>query len=356
MTAIKANYSDGLSARSIPALLSVDAARLRIHNQDTGALLASWPLDTVSASSSYAVQTVLLSSVGGASELQMPTSDFIARIRPYLKRHSWAEKFTGVERRNRKLIALSTVCVAVIVLLVFGLRLATHRVARMVPLAAEKRLFAGLAYDLPGMVVCSAPETDIALHDLSLELSKKSERTFMPIEIHVIRTPMPNAFAFLGGRIYFTSGFLEQAGSVDEIAGVLAHEMEHIAQRHVLMHVLDSYGYAAILGPLAGGKEFNPAMLAGLLQLKYSRADEASADAGAGMRVDRAGYSRRGMAEFFERIEGKELKTPAVLEFLSSHPATKERIAAFTKGAKPRVGKPSAKHARLLKTLKKACN
>ncbi len=349
--AIAAHYSDGLSAKSIPALLTVEAGRLLVHARNGGELLASWPLETLSASSSFAVQTVLLSSMGGGSELQLPTEDFVASIRPHLKSHSWAEKFTGSRHRNKKLLAISVVCAAVVVALAFGLRLATHRAARLVPLSLEKRVFGGLAAELPGLVECKSPAVEAELRKLADQLSTKKERESMPLEIKVIRMSMPNAFAFLGGQIYFTSEFLEQAGSVDEVAGVLSHEIEHVAQRHVLTHVLDNFGFAALLRPFSGSRE--PAFLAALLQLRYSRADEAQADAGGGARLDRAGYSRKGLVDFFQRIEGKTAKTPLFGEFLSSHPETGARMALFAAQAPPPL--TNAAKARVLKILNTAC-
>jgi beta-barrel assembly-enhancing protease len=349
--AVLAQFSDGISARSYPVLISVEGGSLYAHARDSGALMASWPLSTVSASSSFAVQTVLLSSQGGDAEIQLPTDQFVSSIRPYLERHTWGETFTGTTHRNKKLLAMSVVCTLALVALAFGLRLATHHVARLVPLRMEKKVFGGLSADIPGLVVCEAPGAEKALERLASQLSTPKERESMPLQIQVIRLSAPNAFAFLGGNIYFTSGLLEKAGSVDEVAAVLAHEIEHVAQRHVLTHVLDNFGYAVLLRPFSGSSE--PAILAALLQLRYSRSDEAEADSGAGVRVDRAGYSRKGMVDFFRRVEGEAPKQSVLGGFLSSHPETGPRLERFASQAGPVLISPEKK--RILKILNGAC-
>ena len=147
--------------------------------------------------------------------------------------------------------------------------------------------------------------------------------------LYVADSPVENAFAVPGGHIVVLSGLIESVGSPEELAGVLAHEVAHVRQRHGMRKV------AAAAGPMLITKYFigsRNSVLTALAvtsayvgQQRYSRENEHEADElGFDYLVD-AKIHPGGMVRFFERLEEQE--GSGMPGFLSSHPPTSERIS-----------------------------
>lgn len=135
-----------------------------------------------------------------------------------------------------------------------------------------------------------------------------------------------NAFAIPGGHVVVHRGLIEKLRSTEELAGVLAHEVQHIELRHTLQNLVHSLGWAAALTVALG----DASAIIGVLihqagAMSFSRDLERAADLAGVQALHRAGYDPRGMVSFFQRIQGEA--GGAELPLLSSHPATAERIA-----------------------------
>jgi predicted Zn-dependent protease len=146
-----------------------------------------------------------------------------------------------------------------------------------------------------------------------------------------------NAFALPGGPVWIHRGLMHAATNESQIAGVLAHEVAHVAQRHAadqLTKGMVANGVLGVLGAFLGnsGGASAAQMAAGLLAngafLKFSRDDEREADQ-VGLQVMRkAGWDARGMVELFEILRREQGRDPgAVATFFSSHPSPANRIA-----------------------------
>src|SRR5712691_8663022 len=152
-----------------------------------------------------------------------------------------------------------------------------------------------------------------------------------------------NAFALPGGFIYINRGRLDQARNDGEVAGVMAHEIAHVALRHGTHQASKAYAAQAglsILGGILGGKVgqgagqiINAVGGFGLnvLFLKYSRDLESQADIRGSQILAASGYSPTDMVNFFYTLENvdKSRKT----SFLSDHPAPPDRIARIQREA-----------------------
>lgn len=150
-----------------------------------------------------------------------------------------------------------------------------------------------------------------------------------PFQFHVAEDARVNAFALPGGHVVVFTGLLKAADSADEVAGVLAHEISHVEARHSLRALLHGLGLRAVmavaLGDYAGGVWGD--MAGELGRLSYSRDLEREADLDGLKHLRRAGLAAEGMARFFEKMA-----TPdghGGVEWLSSHPASGERLAAL---------------------------
>ena len=157
-----------------------------------------------------------------------------------------------------------------------------------------------------------------------------------PVEIAVLDSKIINAFALPGRHIVVTSAMLEAAESPEELAGVLAHEMGHVTERHSTKRVLRAYGLELVFQLAAGqGDLFNAMGGLGytLVQNKFSRADEAQADRLGVERMLAAGLDPRPLADLFERIRAEERDESGdgaafpAWEYLSDHPSFDSRIA-----------------------------
>jgi Zn-dependent protease with chaperone function len=193
--------------------------------------------------------------------------------------------------------------------------------------AQEKRL-GDMAFEQmrPGLrLVESGPAQD-ALERVGLRLVGGEQR--FRYEFHLALDDQANAFALPGGHVVVYSGLLKTMGCDDELAGVLAHEISHIHQRHSLRGMIRGLGWRAVLAVVLGhyGVGIWGDMATTLGDLEYSRDLEREADLGALQLLRRAGLPADGLPRFFERMASKEQAPP---QMLSSHPASVERLAAI---------------------------
>lgn len=188
-----------------------------------------------------------------------------------------------------------------------------------------------------GAPLLADPELLDFLYEIGQDIVAHIEPQPFLYRFFIIDDDTLNAFTIGGGYIYVNSGTIAQAGDVEELAGLLAHEIAHVTQRHVvrrsegqgLATLATLAGLAAVA--LGGG---DPALLAiaqsvnVALQLKNSRAHEAEADReGLRLLVD-AGYDPRGMWRFFQRIlTERPASSEEIPAYLYTHPALEERIA-----------------------------
>jgi beta-barrel assembly-enhancing protease len=161
----------------------------------------------------------------------------------------------------------------------------------------------------------------------------------VPFTIKVIDSPDVNAFALPGGLLYVNRGVVEAAESEAELAGVMAHEIAHVAARHGVEQASKGQflNYASIplifLGGLPGYILQQAAGLAvPLTFLKFSRGAEKEADLLASQYLWASGYDPNAMVSFFEKLQAKDKKRPGTIaRAFSSHPPTQDRIKEVRK-------------------------
>ncbi|HXH07542.1 MAG TPA: M48 family metallopeptidase [Vicinamibacterales bacterium] len=145
-----------------------------------------------------------------------------------------------------------------------------------------------------------------------------------------------NAFALPGGPVWIHRGALDAAGNEAQLAGVLAHEIAHVAERHAagqLTKALVAEGLLGLLGAVLGdggaarAAQVAARVAAGGYMLKFSRDDEREADRVGAAIMRRAGWDPRGMIEFLQVIRDQQGRDPSRVEvFLSTHPSPADRI------------------------------
>jgi hypothetical protein len=191
-----------------------------------------------------------------------------------------------------------------------------QQVAQQVPLISDQRI---LNY----------------VRQLGARLAAKAPGYNFSYQFNVIATKEINAFALPGGYIFVNAGAIAAARNEGELAGVLAHEISHVALRHPTNQVSKAYLAQKGLHTIGriGGQEIGQILEglggagANLLFLKFGRTAESQADLEGARVMSDAGYDPHDMANFFKLLESKSgQKTP---EFLSDHPDPGNRVAAI---------------------------
>lgn len=203
------------------------------------------------------------------------------------------------------------------------------------------------------------------VRSIGARLAKAATGPRYPYSFRVANYRELNAFALPGGPVWINRGVLQVATNESQVAGVLAHEVAHIAQRHsaeqMTKAIFANFGLGmlgALLGNTGGATAAQTAagLGANLWFLKFSRDDETEADR-VGLRIlRRAGWDGRGMIELFEVLKREQGRNPAAVEvFFSSHPAPQERLktlraeASRARGGVRNTPKFQSLKARLLK-------
>ncbi|MEZ5772529.1 MAG: M48 family metallopeptidase [Defluviimonas denitrificans] len=175
-----------------------------------------------------------------------------------------------------------------------------------------------------GDLTCTNPDGLAALNRMKDRLIEGRDLGY-DLQLSVFDHKMVNAFAVPGGQIVIFRGLLDKAEGPDEVAGVLAHEIGHVAARDPTRIALRAAGSAGILSMILGDVSGGTAIAAAgeyLMRASYTRDAEAQADRYALGLLDGAGISAEGLAGFFDRISAD---TDMLPEYTSSHPLSAGR-------------------------------
>ena len=161
------------------------------------------------------------------------------------------------------------------------------------------------------------------VREIGAKLTKGSAYQY---EFYVADDKVVNAYAMPGGFVVLHSGLLQLAGSAEEVAGVLAHEVMHVEKRHSLKGMAKSLGVAATVSLVFGDLGGLASLGSDLIGLKFSRDHETEADSEGLKALVGAAVRPDGMAAFFRKMAAQDKLD---LGFLSTHPASEERFAAI---------------------------
>ncbi len=177
------------------------------------------------------------------------------------------------------------------------------------------------------------PQVTEYINQLGQNLVRNSDSQ-VPFTIKVIDSDDINAFALPGGFFYVDSGLIQAADNEAELAGVMAHEIAHVAACHAargntrnqLMH-LASVSLMMVGGPIGFGVYEAAGLAMPLTYLKFSRAFESEADFLGVQYMYRAGYDPQAFTAFFEKVRELERhKENVVAKAFGTHPQTPDRI------------------------------
>lgn len=335
MTTYEGTFFDGLSAKKFVVGVELGAASLALDGPEIDRPVR-WPVADLRA--------VRKARHGQAVELNTATqpdarliiddpvfaSALLARAPHLRKRRGYTP------RAWERPWAVAAIMVAFIATVILTVPLLAAPLAQMVP--DTWRTSMGTSTER--MVLSLGPQCikssgAVALNKLVIKLAPTSEEDAPPISVKVIQGPLTNAFALPGGKIIVFQKLLDVMEAPDEFAGVLAHEIGHVVERHPTEATLRSMGFSLFLTMLVGDSSALTEFLASLgiqaVESSYSRDHERTADRVAVDLLAAAGADPGKMARTFERLR-KAQKEEGTLELgrlgalLSTHPPYDERI------------------------------
>ena len=166
-------------------------------------------------------------------------------------------------------------------------------------------------------------------------LAKNSQRPDIPYTFQVVDDDSINAFATMGGYVYINKGLIAAADNEAELASVIGHEIGHIAGRHGIEQMRDRALSQGLLS--ATGLDRNNALQIGVelaIARPNSRADELEADRFGLENMTKASYAPAGILGFMQKLLQRGGSPPS---FLSTHPATDERIRILQQQIDPQT-------------------
>jgi predicted Zn-dependent protease len=181
------------------------------------------------------------------------------------------------------------------------------------------------------------PELNRYINVLGDSIARLTSRADLDWQFFIVDAQEVNAFAVPGGFVYINRGLIQRADQMDEIAGVLGHEIGHVVKRHTVKQMEKAQGanvgvtLACILTGVCNSQIAGAAIniAGGALFARFSRQDEAEADNEGFKNVVKAGVSPVGMVTMFQKLLQERQSHPgAVDSWFLTHPLEEDRIRA----------------------------
>ena len=333
-------YFDGTTSARHAVTLEARPEALHVVGPD-GAVIGDWPYSELRAQSAPD-DVMRLRRAGGPELARLEIRDpaLIAAIDAYADS---LDRTGKTERRLRKRVIGWSIAatVSLVLVTVFGLPMLSDRIAPLIPLSVEQRL--GFAVDAQVRAMLDNGHGDKPFECGTADAEKPGRAALdaligrleaaaglpIPFKTAVVRRRDANAIALPGGHIYVFEGLIAQSRSADEMAGVIAHEIGHVAHRDGTRSLLQAAGLSFMFGMLLGdftGGGLVVVAAKTVVQSAYSREVESYADLYGVNLMAKAGGDPRALGTILDRIAGN---IEPGSKLFRDHPETKARIAAI---------------------------
>jgi len=342
MTSGPGVFFDGRSSMRHDVHVRLEPSGLQVTD-DAGRVLADWPYDEIDELNAPAhVLRLGRRNDPVLARLEVFDAPFAHEI-DLLARH--VDRTGAIHRRQRHAVIGWTIVatVALIAVSYWGVPAIADRLAPVVPLGVERRMGDAVNMQVRNQLdthnagagfECGNGANETAGRAALDKVVKRLESAAslrLPLRSTVIRRPEANALALPGGQIYIFRGLIEKADNADEVAGVIAHEIGHVANRDGTKGVLQGAGLSFLFGMLLGDFVGGGAVVLAartVLQSSYSREAESAADRYAAELMKKTQGDTRALATMLDKIGGA---TEPGMKILLDHPETKARIAAINR-------------------------
>jgi len=344
--AVKASYTDGQSARRHTVHVTADNDGLRILSADGGAIMEIWPYAELRlVDEVYADRPIRLKRKSGGERLTIADTSFLDQL------VGQARQLRRRDLRERNLwargLAWTGATVAIVAGFWFFLPFAAGPVASVMPLKWEEGLGRSVRKQALAIMAfrsgtCTGKEGQQAIERLvqRLAAARTSRYTF---RVTVVDSKTENAFAAPGGYIVVFRGLIDSSPNAEALAGVMAHEMGHVVERHGTEQLVKSIGLGIVLAALIGDTSsvgsIATEVASSLASSSFSRDAEREADLIAVRMLNATNISGKGFQQFFEKMARKRPQdSESGDRYFASHPATGAR-ADFVKQRAKGTGK-----------------
>jgi predicted Zn-dependent protease len=341
-------FYDGLTSDRHEVAVEVDGDTLRVNAPD-GATLAQWRFaDIEPLATPTGVLRVGLARDRAAARLEIRDQALATAV---LARAKPADRTGLTDRRTRvRVVVLSFAAIASLVGgAIWGVPLLADRIAPQLPIAMEMRLGAAIDMQIRQMLDTSSAGKPFECgngddaHALAARaafaklVGTLEQSAGLPLALRalVVRRSEVNAITLPGGRIYVFEGLIAKANSVDELAGVLGHEIGHVAHRDGTKAVLESAGLSLLFGMLLGDFTGGGAVVIAartVLSNAYTRTAETAADEFGAQLMYKVGGDPHALGAILVRVSGTKGVAP---HFLLDHPEAQERADLMNRIPQP---------------------
>jgi Zn-dependent protease with chaperone function len=340
-------YLDGKTAVRHTATLRLMREGLEISTEN--GWTCRWPYREIRQTQGfYPGEEVRLERGGAHPEVLVVSAvEFLISLRkaaPDLGRR-FHDPTRRATRRHLTVLAGAGVIAATLGIYLWGIPTLAALAATFVPVSWEERVGqSALSQFAPPGRHCSDPQLRAAMDEILGTLTAPAPRSPYALRVSVVNTPLVNAIAVPGGHIVVFRGLLERTHSPEELAGVLAHELQHVLRRHATRAMFQGAStgllLATISGDATGPLAYGLGAARALGDLSYSRQAEGEADADGMKMLLEARVDPAGMIDFFEVLAKEEGARPAGFKYLSSHPMADDRLARLKNVASGQRGTP----------------
>lgn len=326
-------YFDGNSTRPAMVRVLVFNDQIHLHKDDDPSFYESFSFSDAS-----------INQIGNNVYLYLDKAGL--KYLQYTAHHTLASVLTTEVNKNKGTLTYkfsqqkTLVLLSVFVLLAAGLYLITVNLIPFIGMrviGVEQEIKIG--DKLKEVTLKEAPffgkNTDVKTSKILQQFANQLKLSnIYPIRLTFVNSDIVNAYALPGGNIVVYKGIIQKMKTPEELVALLAHESTHVNERHTLRSLLRSTANAIIISIVFGDASGISGALAGhaetLNGLRYSRSLEAEADEKGMDLMLQNGVDVTGMKQLMQMLQ-KEDKLPGSLAFFSTHPLTKERVAAAEK-------------------------
>jgi predicted Zn-dependent protease len=329
----RGHYLDGRSAARRPATISLAQTGLEIALDD--GVRHWWPLKEVRQTQGfYAGEQIRLERGRPIPETLLVDDPAFLKALHRTSRVSGRRFHDPSRRRSRMILTVVAALVSIVAgtaLYLWGIPAAAGMLATRVPVSWEERLGNSAMEQLTASRRrCVDLEREAAIGGIVKRLLEPLPRVPYTFRVTILDDSTVNAFALPGGQIILLRGLIERSQTPEELAGVLAHELQHVLKRHttrlLLQHASTGLLLVAVSGDITSVMAYGSESARVLGTLSYTRHLESEAD-GEGLRMLLAAdVDPQGMIAFFEKLRKKERGLPTAVRYLTTHPMATDRV------------------------------